>query len=45
MCVLKVSLITDNEKDIPSWVLHETDEAGIELTAQKCRSTEELVIV
>lgn len=43
MCALKVSLVTDNKKDIPDWVLNEINEAGIELTAQKCKNSEELL--
>jgi len=43
MCSLKVSLVTDNRKDIPDWVLNEIDKSGINLTAQKCKSSEELL--
>lgn len=43
MCSLKVVSVTDNKKDIPDWVLNEIEDAGIELSAKKCKSSEELL--
>jgi D-3-phosphoglycerate dehydrogenase len=43
MSSLKVSLITSDKKDIPAWVVEELENSGIDLTAKKCKSAQDLI--